>query len=182
MKKSDSLLVHACCAPCLIYINKYFKTRDISYDSLYYNPNIHPYKEYVRRFKTLQSFCDEEQVKLHHFESFRQKDWENKPNNCDFCYNLRIETVAKFAKENNYTHFTTTLLISPYQQHEKIIKIANEMANKYNVKFLYIDFRPFYREGQNMARDHGMYRQKYCGCINSFNSSKFKDKITFETK
>lgn len=69
--------------------------------------------------------------------------------------------------QNNtgYDAFTTTLLVSPYQNYELLIQVAEEMAEKYGVKFLYRDFRPGFREGQNEARALGLYMQKYCGCV-----------------
>lgn len=180
MNSNIKLLVQTCCAPCLVYMNKYFKDNKINYTSLYYNPNIHPYKEYIRRYETLKQYLLNEQIDLIHIESFMQNKWEQSKNNCDFCYSTRLETTAKYASLNNYTHFTTSLLISPYQDHEKIISISNKLEEKYNINFYYYDFRENYREGQNMARDIGLYRQKYCGCINSYNDSKFKDKITWD--
>ena len=84
-----------------------------------------------------------------------------------FCYYSRLERTVKYAKENGYDAFTTTLLVSPYQKHELIIKIANELAKEYGVEFIYIDFREGFRIGQQMARDAGIYMQKYCGCIYS---------------
>ena len=76
-----------------------------------------------------------------------------------------MEQVAKYAKDNGYDAFSTTLLVSIYQNHEAIIEIANEMAEKYGVKFLYRDFRVGFREGQAKARELGLYMQKYCGCV-----------------
>jgi len=69
--------------------------------------------------------------------------------------------------QNNtgYDAFTTTLLVSPYQNHELLIEVAEEMARKYNIEFLYRDFRPGFREGQAEARELGLYMQKYCGCV-----------------
>ena len=93
------------------------------------------------------------------------------------CYDIRMDAVARFASENGYDSFCTTLLVSPYQQHETIIRTAEEKAEQYGVKFEYIDFRPGFRKGQNMARDIGLYRQKYCGCIFSLDESEFKEKI-----
>ena len=76
-----------------------------------------------------------------------------------------------------YDYFGTSLLVSPYQQHDKIRMIAERCAEKYDVKFSYFDWRPHFREGQSMAREHGLYRQKYCGCIYSLEDSEFKEKI-----
>ena len=64
-----------------------------------------------------------------------------------------------------YDAFTTTLLVSPYQNHDLLVQVAEEIANKYGIKFLYRDFRPGFREGQNEARELGLYMQKYCGCV-----------------
>ena len=68
-------------------------------------------------------------------------------------------------KITGYDAFTTTLLVSPYQNHELLIKVAEEMAKKYGVEFLYRDFRQGFREGQSEARALGLYMQKYCGCV-----------------
>lgn len=72
---------------------------------------------------------------------------------------------CKICKENGYDAFTTTLLVSPYQNHEAIIEVANELAEKYGIEFVYRDFRVGFREGQAKARELGLYMQKYCGCI-----------------
>ena len=96
---------------------------------------------------------------------------------CEMCYDIRLDNVARFASENGYDSICTTLLVSPYQQHDVISRIAKEKASIYGIEFSYYDFRPGFREGQNMARDIGLYRQKYCGCIFSLEESKFRDKI-----
>ena len=68
-------------------------------------------------------------------------------------------------KNIGYDTFSTTLLISLYQNHDAIKQIGEELAQKYNLKFLYRDFRPGFREGQAEARELGLYMQKYCGCV-----------------
>ena len=71
----------------------------------------------------------------------------------------------KYAKEKGYDAFSTTLLVSIYQNHDAIKQIAEELAKKYNIEFVYRDFREGFREGQAKARELGLYMQKYCGCI-----------------
>ena len=83
----------------------------------------------------------------------------------NYCYKIRLEQTAKYAKEHGYEGITTTLLVSPYQKHEIIKEQGEEIAKKYGIKFIYKDFREGFREGQNKARELGMYMQKYCGCI-----------------
>ncbi len=96
-----------------------------------------------------------------------------------YCYRVRFEQTARYAKEHGYDTFSTTLLISPYQNHNALKKIGEEMAEKYGLNFLYRDFRPGFREGQAEARELGLYMQKYCGCVfseemryNNYNVSK----------
>jgi predicted adenine nucleotide alpha hydrolase (AANH) superfamily ATPase len=84
---------------------------------------------------------------------------------CTFCYRLRLEKTAALAKEQGFDAFSTTLLISPYQNHELLKSTAVEVAQSIGTEFLYRDFRPHFREGQGEARRLGLYRQKYCGCI-----------------
>lgn len=176
--------MHMCCAPCGTYPLK--KLRELACDvtGFFYNPNIHPLPENIRRKETTEDFAFELNMKLIAMGSFNQKKWEeygeNDPKRCEMCYLDRIEKTAIVAKESGYDAFTTTLLVSPYQNHELMKIIGEKMENKYNISFKYIDFRPFFKEGQNMAREMGLYRQKYCGCIHSYNQSKFKDKIKWD--
>ena len=172
-----NLLMHVCCAPCLVHVNDFLTSENISYQGFFYNPNIHPYLEYKRRMKTLENYSKAINKNIIFKESFMQKKWEENKNNCDFCYEKRIFETAKTAKEEGFSHFSTTLLISPYQNHERIIGISEKAEKLFDVKFYYKDFRTGFRQGQDKARELNLYRQKYCGCINSYDNSKFKDKI-----
>ena len=90
-------------------------------------------------------------------------DLENRCTN--YCYITRLEKTVQYAKQNGYDTFTSTLFVSPYQKHEELKQICEELSRKYDIKFLYIDFRVGFREGQAKARELGLYMQKYCGCI-----------------
>ncbi|MEG2351563.1 MAG: epoxyqueuosine reductase QueH [Bacilli bacterium] len=100
-----------------------------------------------------------------HIQNDFNKVINNVENRCGFCYLMRLEKAAKYAKENGFDAFSTTLLISPYQNHELLKNTALIIEKKYGIKFLYRDFRPGFRQGQNKAREIGLYMQKYCGCI-----------------
>jgi hypothetical protein len=93
------------------------------------------------------------------------------------CYDLRMQKVAEEAKANGISAFSTTLLVSIYQNHEEVAEAAERAADRVGVSFVYRDFRDGYRKGQDMAKEDGLYRQKYCGCILSLEESKFRDKI-----
>ena len=165
------LLLHTCCAPCSVYCIDSLREEGIEPTSYWFNPNIHPYIEYKTRRDTLIEYS-----KIANFELIIEENYgldefcknviDNLNTRCqDYCYRIRIEQTAKFAKENGFDCFTTTLFVSPYQQHEKMKEICEEMAKKYDIEFLYRDFRPGFREGQNKARELGLYMQKYCGCV-----------------
>ena len=81
------------------------------------------------------------------------------------CSKYGAKYTAKFAKENGYDSFSTTLLVSPYQNHEALKQVGEELAEKYGLEFVYRDFRVGFREGQTKARELGLYMQKYCGCV-----------------
>lgn len=180
------VLLHVCCGPCMTSFDKYFKEKDVSYSAFFYNPNIHPYKEYKLRFNTLEDYASKIGIELIHGISFQQSKWEQEysgmPNEerCRNCYIQRLFETARIATEKGFTHFSSTLLISPYQNHELIVQIGESAAEKFGVSFYYKDFREFFRDGQNIAREEGLYRQKYCGCIYSYNESKFREKISWD--
>ena len=165
------LLLHACCAPCSVYCIKSLRNENIEPTVYWYNPNIHPYMEYKARRDTLKEYTKiigvtaifEEDYGLREFCKNVINDLGNR---CvKYCYRVRLEQTAKYAKENGYDTFSTTLLISPYQNHEALKQIGEELGQKYGLKFLYRDFRIGFREGQNEARELGLYMQKYCGCV-----------------
>ncbi len=162
------LLMHTCCAPCSVYCIDSLRSEDIEPDLYWFNPNIHPYIEYKTRRDTLIEYSKMINIKLiinenYGLEEFCKNTINDLYNRCkDYCYPVRLEQTAKFAKENGYDSFTTTLLVSPYQNHEAIIQVANKLAEKYGIEFLYRDFRVGFREGQNKARELDLYMQKYC--------------------
>jgi predicted adenine nucleotide alpha hydrolase (AANH) superfamily ATPase len=84
---------------------------------------------------------------------------------CVKCYEMRLFDTARAAAEGGFDSFTSSLFISPYQNHELMREVAERAAAEYGVSFLYRDFRPYFREGQERARALEMYIQKYCGCV-----------------
>ena len=146
------LLLHICCAPCSIMCIETLRGEGIEPVGFWDNPNIHPFTEFRMRRNTLVDYAKEAVG----------GDFDGR---CPVCYRLRMRSAARYAAENGFTHFTTTLLISPYQNHELLAQTAREAAEEFGVSFLYRDFRPSFREGQDRARAMGLYMQKYCGCI-----------------
>ena len=172
------LLLHICCGPCSLYVIDHLRNNmanvpfDTEITGYYYNPNIHPYDEIIKRAVNAKVACDYKGIPLITDLTYTIAPWKcfEGPSceRCVMCYKERFEKTAKYAKENGYTHFTSTLFVSPYQNHEAMKKEAIAAAEKYGVKFLEgSDFTVGFREGQQQARELGLYRQKYCGCIRS---------------
>lgn len=153
------LLMHTCCAPCSIYCIETLRNEGIEPTLYWYNPNIHPYKEYEARRDTLKEYSKMININAIFEEDYGLKNFcrnviDDLDNRCsNYCYKVRLEQTAKYAKEHGYDAITTTLFVSPYQKHEAIKKIASEIAKKYDLEFVYRDFRVGFREGQAKARE-----------------------------
>jgi len=179
------LLMHTCCAPCSVYCIESLRNEKIEPTLYWYNPNIHPFTEYKARKETLKEYAKSINVEAIFEESYGLKEFcknviDNLENRCsNYCYKVRLEQTVKYAKQNGYDSFTTTLFVSPYQKHEQIKEICEELAKKYNIQFLYRDFRKGFRDGQAKARQLGLYMQKYCGCIFS-EEDRYKKQIEEE--
>ena len=178
-KTKPKLLLHACCGPCSSYVIEYLSNYfDITI--YYYNPNIYPENEYLRRLNELIKFVNEfnNNIKVIE-EKYDSKEYYNnikglenlgeKSKRCYNCYKFRMEKTVIFAKENNYDYFTTTLSISPYKNAEWLNEIGEELEKKYDIKYLYADFKKKngYKRSIELSKIYNLYRQDYCGCIYS---------------
>lgn len=182
---NSSLLLHICCAPCAEYPLAALAAEGIQPTGLFFNPNIHPAVENKRRLEGVRWLVQHLGMECEWIPTVEQQIWERGPDHgegrlCAFCYRLRLDKAAQKARERGLRAFTTTLLVSPYQKHDLIGDLAERAAFDAGVQFLYRDFRPGFRRGQEMAREHGLYRQKYCGCVDSLRASRFRDRIQAE--
>ena len=165
------LLMHTCCAPCSVYCIDSLRNENIEPVLYWFNPNIHQYIEYKTRRDTLIEYSKMIDINLIINENYGLQEFcknviGDLKNRCiNYCYRARIEETIKYAKEHGYDAFTSTLFVSPYQKHEELKTLCEELASKNNIEFLYRDFRPGFRKGQAKARELGLYMQKYCGCI-----------------
>lgn len=179
--EKKKLLLHSCCAPCSSYVLEYLNdVFDITI--LFYNPNIYPPEEFFKRA--------EEQKKLVGLMNIDCKvdvlDFDDKKfydavrglehireggERCFACYKLRLERAARYASENGFDYFCTTLSISPLKNAEKLNEIGGELADVYGVKYLFSDFKKKngYKRSTELSQEFGLYRQNYCGCVFSKN-------------
>lgn len=184
--KKPKLLLHVCCAPCSSYVLEYLSNY-FEITVLYYNPNISPYEEYKKRLNEeirLINEMNKDNIKIINCEydnnkfeeTIRGLEQEKEGGSrCLKCYNLRLEQTAKYAKKGNFDYFTTTLTISPLKNSQVLNKIGKELEDKYNIKYLYSDFKKKegYKRSIILSQKYNLYRQNYCGC----KYSKEKEKI-----
>ncbi len=163
-------LLHICCAPCANRPIDILTADGYDVTGFWYNPNIHPFTEYRSRRNCVREYAQEIDLKLierndYGLRPFVRTVAEDIAHRCVKCYEMRLFETARQAAEGGFDSFTSSLFISPYQNHELMRQVAEQAAAQYGVEFLYRDFRPYFREGQTFAREHGFYIQKYCGCV-----------------
>lgn len=191
--KTPTLLLHSCCAPCSSYVLEYL-TNYFSITIFYYNPNISPKEEFEKRVIEQKRLLSELNVKnkisfiegIYDSERFFEmskglESLQEGGERCFKCYKLRLEETAKLAKEKSFDYFTTTLSVSPYKNAEKLNLIGDSLAKKYNIPYLYSDFkkRNGYKRSIELSKVYNLYRQDYCGCIFSKNA---RDRYLSEQK
>lgn len=173
------ILLHSCCAPCSSYVLKYLSDY-FEISVLYFNPNISPEAEYIKRI--------EEQKRLISEMNFRNrvtfiagcydpqmfysavKGLENEPEGgqrCHVCYELRMREAAVYASKAGFDYFATTLSISPLKNADKINEIGEKLALEYGVAHLPSDFkkREGYKKSVELSEEYNLYRQNFCGCV-----------------
>ncbi len=164
------LLLHTCCGPCSVYPVKHLRGLGYDITGYFFNPNIHPYREFKHRLETLHEFAEQVQLELitdpnYALEDFLRRALSTDGDRCRSCYEHRLRQTALFARENGFDCYSTTLLVSPYQKHETIKEVATAIAEETGIRFEYIDFRIGWQEGVTGSKEMGLYRQPYCGCI-----------------
>lgn len=186
MPTKPTLLLHSCCAPCSSSVLERLQ-KDFDITVLYYNPNIYPESEYIKRLTEQKKFLKQIGVKLIE-EKYDPKEYENAIKNfenlgerterCYHCYKLRIEKTFEIAKKLNFDYFTTTLSVSPHKNADWINEIGEKLAPNTTPKFLTSNFKKQngYLRSLQLSKQYGFYRQNYCGCKMSFEASKKLDK------
>lgn len=174
------ILLHICCGPCLIYPFGRLKARGFEIKGFYYNPNLYPCQEYDRRREALEVLSKDFRLEAES-PKYQESDFsraingkENTPERCVICWSLRLQKTANRAREEAIPFFSTTLLVSPCQDHRRLKQLGGEIAKETGVDFYYEDFRAGFRQAYKEAKTKGLYLQKYCGCKYSIKNEKEK--------
>jgi epoxyqueuosine reductase len=172
------VLIHVCCAPCLIGPLEVLRQEGAQPSGFFYNPNIHPFLEFRKRVKALRVFLEKDDLPVEIIEEYglelfmrdiyrpalSNAEGPDRRERCRACHFLRLRRTAERAKEMGLDAFTTTLLGSPHQDHELLRESGERAAKETGVSFLYRDFRPLHERSHEAARRRQLYLQPYCGC------------------
>ncbi|BDV43895.1 hypothetical protein GURASL_28180 [Geotalea uraniireducens] len=167
-----NVLLHICCAPCAIYPVNELRAGGHEVTGFFFNHNIHPYQEYVRRRDTVREYGERTGLPLVWRDEYRLDEFlgavaDRPAGRCSYCYASRLEAVAAAAAALGFPAFSSSLLYSRYQKHDEIRALAEQAAVRHGVVFLYDDYRRGWQEGIRLSKELGLYRQQYCGCIYS---------------
>lgn len=176
------LLLHTCCAPCVVVPFERLQS-DYEITCFFYNPNIHPEREYLQRLRELEKLSGVLGIGIivQQYDSDRWfrlvKGLEQEPEGgkrCEVCFKMRLESTAKITKKQGFDIFTTTLTISPHKNATSVNQIGSDLAKQYQIEFLEANFKKKngYRKSIELSRLYNVYRQNYCGCIFSQHEEK----------
>ncbi len=166
------VLLHICCGPCATFPVPQLRKEGFELMGYFFNPNVHPYTEYIKRREGLEKYAQMAELKVIYDQKYNPVEYfqniaYRESRRCFICYQMRLEQSAHIAKKGGFDYFSTTLLVSPYQKHLQIKEIGEAVGEKYGVPFLYRDFRPGFKETGVLSREMNLYRQQYCGCLYS---------------
>jgi predicted adenine nucleotide alpha hydrolase (AANH) superfamily ATPase len=170
--KMRKILLHICCANCALYPLENLRTAGWEVFGFWYNPNIHPYQEYVKRLKAVKEIENRLAIRMIYQDRYELEDFLRdvafrEGDRCRICYHRRLEAAAHVASKGKFDAFTSTLLGSKLQDHDLIKEIGNTIGKRTEVPFHYADFREGWEAGRERSLKLGLYRQDYCGCIYS---------------
>lgn len=167
----NKILLHACCGICSGY--PILKLKEMGYLPVVYfcNPNLDSKEEFDKRLNAQEKICKNFDVELvvepYNNEIFLNyvKGLENEPEKgkrCDKCIELRLNMTCNKAKELGIENFTTSLVISPHKNFEKISSLGKNISDNY----IAVNFRKEdgFLKTNNISKELNLYRQNYCGC------------------
>lgn len=191
--EKNKILVHVCCASCASYVFSELEKEGFSPIAYFYNPEVHGRAEYYDRLLNLKKLCDEKKyevvipeydiqdflsllVPYHDQRSIKyiadKRRYRRK--RCQLCIELLLSNLANYATEIGVEYFSTTMLCSPYKDHNEIWDRGTELAASNNLNFFYKDFRKGYWTGRNYARSHQLSVPGYCGCAESLDEGRLE--------
>jgi epoxyqueuosine reductase len=179
------VLLHVCCGPCAAGVLPLLRAEGLAPRGFFANPNIHPSGEWIERLHAAEQYAGVEHLPLDVEPTYGVRRFVteigplDRPERCERCFAMRMELAAEQALRTGIARFTTTLLVSPYQDRELLCEVGERVGRRLGVEFLALDFRSGFREGQQRARGLGLYRQSYCGCVFS-EEERYRERLARE--
>lgn len=169
---AKDLLLHVCCAHCAAYTVNHWRNQGYRVTTFWYNPNIHPYQEHLKRLEAMQILSQKMGFTLIVVPGYDMPDYfravaGNEDDRCRHCFQLRLGKTAGTAREMGMAGFSSTLVISPTQKHEALREVGGSVALAAGTEFLYADLRKRYSDSRHITKPLEIYRQQYCGCLYS---------------
>jgi Uncharacterized protein conserved in bacteria len=166
------ILLHVCCGPCMVYPLRRLREQGYETTGFFFNPNIHPYREFRHRLDTVRQFagaagCPMEIDDQYGLTEYLRRVVFHEADRCARCYDLRLTAAAARAAADGFDAFSSTLLYSKYQNHRLLNMLGEQSAHAHGIRWHYEDFRTGWQEGIDESIRLGLYRQPYCGCIYS---------------
>ena len=166
------ILVHICCAPCALFCFSRLKEEFDELMGFWYNPNIHPFREYQRRLDSVKKWSEKTGIRVIYEDKYELTEFlrqvvYRESQRCRICYYMRLRKTAIFAKRGKFDYFTSTLIVSPHQNQKLIKDVAIAVGEEYGVKPYIKSFTEGWRESRELSKKMGLYHQTYCGCIYS---------------
>ncbi len=165
----EKILLHICCAPCATAVLENLRSDGYDVTGYFYNPSIHPWKEFKRRLDALKEWAPSVGLPVIYQDDY---PLENNirmllggENRCFTCFLDRMKKTSELASDQGIRLFTSTLSVSPYQNHELLVQAAEEASAQNETEFIYNDHRSSYLRSIKLSREAGVYRQPYCGCV-----------------
>ena len=176
---TQRLLVHSCCAPCVGDVMTRLTEAGIDYSLFFYNPNIHPKKEYeIRKQENVRyaeklgvPFIDADYDVDQWFKRVKGLEWEPERGvRCSMCFDMRFQRTALYAFEHGFDLITSSLGLSRWKDFDQINRSGVQSASHYGG----VDYWTFnWRKGgganrmYELSKQESFYKQEYCGCVYS---------------
>lgn len=168
----NSVLLHVCCGVCMGWPVQ--KLRDAGYcvTGYFFNPNIHPEEEYLKRLEAARKMADSLEMELIEGD-YRHDEWlkavagfeseKEGGKRCELCFKFRLEAAHEKSKEIEAYKFSSTLTVSPHKDFEVVSAVGRRTSDK---RFLPFDFKKEdgFKKTREIAKHHSLYCQNYCGC------------------
>jgi hypothetical protein len=165
-------MIHACCAHCTAYTVEHWRGLGYRVSAYWYNPNIQPFSEHTHRLEAMRALAEKLELPLivapgYDIEEYFRRIAGHEQERCSHCFHLRLGKTADTAAALGMAGFTSSLFISPHQQHEAARRAGEGCAAAAGVEFLYADIRKRYSQSRHITKPLDLYRQQYCGCLYS---------------